>query len=144
MSDPNEIKIVEYTDVDSLSLNVPDDVTNISINYENNIDSIDVEYVNEITNIVLALGAEAQSVFTVNNLTGYVTLTASATLPSVSASLGQYIYTVNHSLNYPQPIVALYNTSNEVVLANVELVNSNSVKIKSVVDLSGYKVVMQR
>ena len=144
MSDPNEIKIVEYTDVDSLSLNLPVDISNISINYENAIDSIDVEYVNEITDIVLALGADVQSVFSVNNLTGNVVLTASATLPSISASLGLYSYTVNHNLEYVNPIISVYDTSNKIVIADIESINSNSVKIKAVVDLNGYKVVIQR
>lgn len=144
MSDPNEIKIVEYTDVDSLSLNLPIDVNNISINYENTIDSIDVEYVNEITDIVLALGSGVQTVFSVNNLTGDINLTASALLPSISASAGIYTYTVNHNLGYLLPLVGVYNINNELVFSDIEALNTNSVKIKSVIDLNGYKVVIQR
>lgn len=144
MSDPNEIKITEYNDIDAISLNVPTDIENISINYENVINDINIEYVNEITDIVLSLGADTQSVFAVNNLTGYINLTASATLPSISASLGEYNYFINHNLNYLHPITSIYNLNNQLVIADVECINGNSVKIKSMIDLDGYKVVIQR
>lgn len=120
------------------------EIDNINIEYSNSIDSIDVQYTNEIETIVLSLGADAQSVFSINGLTGNITLTASATLPSISASVGIYSYTINHNLNYSTPIVSLYNTSNSLVISDVELLNANNVKIKSVIDLSGYKVVIQR
>jgi hypothetical protein len=120
------------------------DIDNITINYSNSIDAIDVEYTNEIDTIVLSLGADAQSVFSVNGLTGNITLTASATLPSVSASLGIYSYTINHNLQYDTPIISLYNLNNSLVISDLEVLNANSVKIKSVIDLNGYKVVVQR
>lgn len=120
------------------------DIDNITINYSNSIDAIDVEYTNEIDTIILSLGADAQSVFSVNGLTGNITLTASATLPSVSASLGIYSYTINHNLQYSTPIISLYNLNNSLVISDLEVLNANSVKIKSVIDLNGYKVVVQR
>ena len=120
------------------------DIDNITINYSNSIDAIDIEYTNEIDTIVLSLGADAQSVFSVNGLTGNVVLTASATLPSVSASLGIYSYTINHNLQHSTPIISLYNLNNNLVISDLELLNANSVKIKSVIDLNGYKVVVQR
>ena len=120
------------------------EIDNIIINYDNSIDAIDVEYTNEIDTIVLSLGADAQSVFSINGLTGNITLTASATLPSVSASLGIYSYTINHNLEHSTPIIFLYNLNNSVVISDLEVLNANSVKIKSVIDLNGYKVVIQR
>ena len=120
------------------------DIDNITINYSNSIDAIDVEYTNEIDTIILSLGADAQSVFSVNGLTGNITLTASATLPSVSASLGIYSYTINHNLQYSTPIISLYNLNNILVISDLEVLNANSVKIKSVIDLNGYKVVVQK
>jgi len=120
------------------------DIDNITINYSNSIDAIDIEYTNEIDTIVLSLGADAQSVFSVNGLTGNVVLTASATLPSVSASLGIYSYTINHNLQQSTPIISLYNLNNNLVISDLEVLNANSVKIKSVIDLNGYKVVVQK
>lgn len=120
------------------------EIDNIVINYDNTIDSIDIEYTNEIDTIVLSLGADAQSVFSVNGLTGNITLTASATLPSVSASLGIYSYTINHNLQYNTPIISLYNLNNSLVISDLEVLNANNVKIKSAIDLNGYKVVVQR
>jgi hypothetical protein len=120
------------------------DIDNITINYINSIDAIDVEYTNEIDTIVLSLGADAQSVFSVNGLTGNITLTAIATLPSVSASLGIYSYTINHNLQNSMPIISLYNLNNSLVISDLEVLNANSVKIKSVIDLNGYKVVVQK
>lgn len=120
------------------------EIDNIVINYDNTIDAIDIEYTNEIDTIVLSLGADAQSVFSVNGLTGNITLTASATLPSVSASLGIYSYTINHNLEHSTPITSLYNLNNNLVISDLEVLNANSVKIKSVIDLNGYKVVVQK
>ncbi len=144
MSDPNEIKITQYNDVDSISLNIPEVINDITISYENSINDIEIQYVNEITDIVLALGSDAQSVYSVNNLTGYITLTASALLPSISSSIGEYNYFINHNLDYLYPIVSVYNTNNELVISNIQSVNSNSVRINSVIDLNDYKVVIQR
>lgn len=120
------------------------DIDNIIIEYDNAIQSIGVEYVNEIDNITITLGADVQSVYSVNNLTGNVTLTYDTTLSNVSASVGVYSYTINHNLNYSTPIVAVYNNNNEMVMADIQVLNSNSVKIKSVINLIGYKVVIQR
>lgn len=120
------------------------EIDNIVINYDNTIDAIDIEYTNEIDTIVLSLGADAQSVFSVNGLTGNITLTASATLPSVSASLGIYSYTINHNLENSTPIISLYNLNNSLVISDLEVLNANNVKIKSVIDLNGYKVVVQK
>lgn len=144
MPDPNEIVITEYNDIDSISLNIPDNITNIAINYENNINDINVEYINEIENIILTLGQDSQTIFSVNNLFGDVNLTTFEVISSVSASSGIYSYTINHNLDYSPPIIAIYDINNESVFADVKVLNSNSVKINSVVDLNGYKVVIQR
>lgn len=120
------------------------EIDNIIIEYNNVIQSIGIEYTNDINNIILSLGADVQSVYSVNNLTGHITLSASTTLPSVSASLGIYSYSFNHNLNYLFPVVSLYDTNNKIVMADVESVNSNSVTIKSVINLYEYKVVAQR
>lgn len=120
------------------------EVDNIVIEYDNQITDIDIEYVNQITDIVITTGADVQSVFSVNTLTGAVNLTASEELGSVSPTDGIYTYSYTHNLDYLYPIVSIYNTSNQQVFTDIEISDSNSVTIKSVIDLSGYRVVVQR
>jgi hypothetical protein len=40
--------------------------------------------------------------------------------------------------------VFLYNPGNQLVFSDVEIIDSNNVTIKAAIDLSGYKVVVQR
>lgn len=120
------------------------DVDNIVINYDNQVTDISVDYVNEITNIQLDIGNSVQSVYSVNNLTGTINLTYSQTLGASTASGGVYLNSINHNLDYSLPIVSLYNQDNQLVSSNVSITDSNNVTIKSAVDLSGYKVVVQR
>jgi hypothetical protein len=108
------------------------------------VDNIVIEYINEIDNIVVSVGADVQSVFSVNTLTGNVNLTSYGTLSSGTASGGIYTHTFTHSLNYDNPIVFLYNTYNQLVFSDVEIIDANNVTIKAAIDLSGYKVVVQR
>lgn len=143
MPDPNEIKIVEYNDVDSLSLSIPDDVTNISIGYDQIVDNIEVEYVNDITDIVVSVGEGIQSVYSVNSFLGAVTLTYSEILSSISASLGIYSYTINHNLSSNSAIASVYNGSNDKVIVDYSILGYNSIKINSLKNLNGYKVVVQ-
>lgn len=144
MSDVESIEITEYNSIDSISLNIPDDVSAIQLSYSPEITDIAIDYVNEITNIRLDIGEAVQSVYSVNNLTGTINLTYSQTLGASTASAGVYSNNVNHNLDYSLPIVSLYNQDNQLVFANVSITDSNNVTIKSAIDLSGYKVVVQR
>jgi cytochrome c oxidase assembly protein Cox11 len=120
------------------------EVDNIIIEYDNQITDIDIQYINEIDNIIVSVGDAAQSVFSVNSLTGNVNLTSYGTLSSGTSSAGIYFHTFTHSLNYENPIVFLYNPGNQLVFSDVEIIDSNNVTIKAAIDLSGYKVVVQR
>jgi hypothetical protein len=120
------------------------EIDNIVIEYDNEITNIDIEYITDITDIVLSVGADVQSVFSINGLTGNVILTYSETLGSGTVSQGVYSYNVSHSLNASDVIVSLYNTSNRLVFSEIEIVDNNNVTIKSLIDLSGYKVVVQK
>lgn len=120
------------------------EVDNIVIEYDNQITDIEIEYINEVTDLVLTIGADAQSVFTVNSLTGNVNLTSLGTLSAGTNVGGVYSHNYNHSLDYNYPVVSVYNSSNQLVISDVEIVDSNNVTIKSAIDLSGYKVVVQR
>lgn len=120
-------------------------VDNIIINYENEITNISLSsYQDEITNIVLSVGDNFQSIFSVNGLNGVVRLTSSDQLPSVSASNGVYSYQYTHDLNYAYPIVSVYNTSGQQIIPDVSILNDNNVIIRSLIDISGYRVVVQR
>lgn len=144
MSDVDSIEIIKYNALDSLSLNVQEDISNISIDYQSNVNSIAVAYDNEIENITLSLGSDIQSVYSVNTLVGNVNLTYTDTLLSGTASGGIYSHNVTHNLNYSSPIVAVYDTYNRLVIADISIMDTNSVTIKAAINLLGYKVVVQR
>lgn len=120
------------------------EIDNINIEYDNQIDSIDIEYVNEVQSIFLTLGEDVQSVFSVNNLTGNISLTYSEILGPVSPTSGVFSYQINHNLNYLNPIVSVYNSIGRMFIVDVGIFDNNSVIISSLVDLSNYRVVVQR
>lgn len=144
MSDVDAIEIVEHTALDSLLLNVPDDINAIEISYTTEITDISIDYVNEITNIEINVGESVQTVYEVNGLVGTVNLTYTEVLSSSTLTDGVYTNTVTHNLDYSYPIVQIYNDSGQMVISDVSIVDSNSVTIKAAINLSGYRVVVQR
>lgn len=144
MSDVDSIEITKYNSIDSISLGLPNEVTDISVSYGNQLTDISIEYENQITDIVLAIGGNVQSVYSVNGLVGTVALTATSQITSMSASGGIYSFNFAHNLGYAYPIVSIYSASNSLVFADVVIVDSNNVTIKSALNISGYRVVVQR
>lgn len=127
----------------------------VTVNVQTGVQAITVEYSNAPTNITIQETSrqveliELESgfnnlVYSVNDLQGAVALTYSASLGSVSPVSGVYTYTASHNLNYAYPIASVYNTSSQLVYPEIELVNSNVIRIKSLVDLNSYRVVVQR
>lgn len=127
----------------------------VTVTVSNSVDTIAVEYSNspsvitiqETTRDIEVIELESgfnNLVYSVNDLQGVVALTYSASLGSVTPVSGVYTYTASHNLNYAYPITSVYNTSSELVFPEIELVNSNVVLIKSLVDLNSYRVVVQR
>lgn len=120
------------------------EIDNIQVEYINQVDNVLLEYDTTITNIELAVGGFSQNVVSVNGLFGNVRLTASATLGPVTPSAGIYSYPVTHDLRYTQVLTSLYDTNNNLVFGEVRILDSASVTINSLVDLTDYKVVIQR
>lgn len=131
------------------------DITNIQIEYANTIESISIDEVDPAISTILIEEAapeitlievekDAQAIYAVNGLIGDVILTASATLTSVSASGGIYSYTFIHNLDYALPTIYVYDDQNRVVHPDITVTDSDSVIIKSAIDISGYKVVAHR
>lgn len=131
------------------------DITNIQIEYTNTIESISIDEVDPAISTILIEEAapeitlievekDAQAIYAVNGLIGDVILTASATLTSVSASGGIYSYTLVHNLDYALPTIYVYDSQNRVVYPDTTIIDSDSVIIKSAIDISGYKVVAHR
>lgn len=120
-----------------------DPVTNISIDEINSqVDHIVIEEVTPgITNIDVF--EDVSLIFSVNGYTGNVILTYSETLPELSASVGVFTYQVNHNLNSLNTIVSVYDTDNKQVYADVGIINSNLINVNSLINLTGYKVVVQ-
>lgn len=120
------------------------EIDNIQVQYINQVDNVLLEYDTTITNIELAIGGFSQNVVSVNGLFGNVRLTASATLDSTSPSAGIYSYRVTHDLGYNHVLTSLYDTNDNLVFGEVKVLDSASVTIKSLIDLTNYKVVIQR
>lgn len=120
------------------------EIDNINIEYSNLIDQVNLEYDTSITNIELAIAGFSQNVVSVNGMFGNVNLTESATLGSVSPSAGIYQYIVDHNIGYDYVLTSIYDQNNNLVQADVKILDSASVTINSVIDLTDYKVVIQR
>ena len=120
------------------------EIDNIQVEYINQVDNVLLEYDTTITNIELAIGGFSQNVVSVNGLFGNVRLTASATLESTSPSAGIYSYLVTHDLGYNYVLTSLYDTNSNLVFGEVKILDSASVTINSLIDLTDYKVVIQR
>ncbi len=120
------------------------EIDNIQVEYINQVDNVLLQYDTTITNIELAIGGFSQNVVSVNGLFGNVRLTASATLDSISPSAGIYSYRITHDLGNSHVLTSLYNPSNNLVFGEVKILDSASVTINSLIDLTNYKVVIQR
>ena len=116
----------------------------IALEYINSVDSIDIDYSEPITNIVITIGQNVQTVYSVNGLYGDINLTASATLTLTSSSAGYYNHRFTHNLNYQNVIVSIFNPSNQLVIADIFNEDPNYVNIRAAIDLTGYKAVAQR
>lgn len=131
------------SDIIDIEIEYVDPITNISIDEINSqVDHIIIEEVSSpITNIDVY--EDVSLIFSVNGYTGNVILTYSQVLSSVSASSGVYNYPVSHDLNSLNAMVSIYDTENKQVYANVDIISSNLINVDSLIDLSGYKVVVQ-
>ena len=116
----------------------------VLLEYINSVDSINVDYSQPITNIEITVGQNVQTVYSVNNLYGDINLTASAELTLTSSSAGYYNHIFTHNLNYQNVIVSVFNTNNQLVIADIFNESPNYVNIRAAIDLTGYKAVAQR
>ena len=127
----------------------------VTVTVSNSVDTIAVQYSNspsvitiqETTRDIEVIELESgfnNLVYSVNDLQGVVSLTYSASLGTVTPDTGVYTYTASHNLSYSYPMVMVYNTNNELVLPQIDIINSNVVRIKSLIDLNSYRVVVQR
>lgn len=130
-------------DIVDIEIEYIDPVTNISIDEINaDIDHILIEEVTPgITNIDVF--KDVSLIFSVNGYTGNVILSYSEVLSSIASSSGVYSYSISHDLNSLNPIVSLYDTSSQQVYANIGIINSNLINVDSLLNLNGYKVVVQ-
>jgi hypothetical protein len=116
----------------------------ITLEYINSIESIEVDYSGQITNIELSIGQNVQTVYSVNNLYGDVNLSASIVLSDYIIDNGYNVYPFEHNLGSEYPIVVVYDPYGNQVMAETVSIDSNSVRINSLIDLTGYKAVAQR
>ena len=142
-------------DVDTINIEVLDGVSEITVvTLDSSVSSINVDVLTDIDTVtvfeanpsidVIEIEKNYHPVLEVDGEVGIITLSYTTTLSSVSASSGVYTYTVTHSLDKQLVSVMLYNSDNDMYLTDIKLVDANSLQIKSLTDISGYKVVVQR
>jgi hypothetical protein len=125
----------------------------VTVQVLNTIDNINIQYDNSVTQItltevipsisVIEVGTTFAPLLSVNGYVGDPFFTASTTLGTVTPTNGVYSYNFSHNLHYANPLVMLYNSSNEVVNAQISASGSETVIVKALQDLNGYKVVVQ-
>lgn len=116
----------------------------VVLEYINSIDLIEVDYSTPITNIEITIGQNVQTVYSVNGLYGDIALSASAELSLTTTSAGYYDHIFNHSLNYKNVQISVFDTSDLLVFADVITESPTYAIIRSPMDLTGYKAVAQR
>lgn len=119
------------------------EIDNITVSITDSVDNIDINYVTQVDNITLNLGTGA-FVDSVNGLIGNVNLTSASTLVLTYTASGTYNHVFYHNLNYQNPIINIFNLNNELVFSDISFDSSTHATIKSLQDLTGYKVVAQR
>jgi len=131
VSDP-QIDVEVFTGIDQISVDMSDPVTQIELS--------DIS-----TNIqVVEISTSFSAVESVNQLSGDITLTYVEVLTYVSPSGGIYTYTINHNLNYETPIVMVYNTDNESVIVDHDVIDTNTIEVRSLSNMNNFRVVVQR
>lgn len=122
------------------------EIDNISINYINTVDNIEFTYVTPLDNIVINMETDLFKpiVSFINELTGEVTLTASAILSLTSSGSGYYNYTFEHNLGYDNLSISIFDINQNLIFADINAENSEYAIIKSIQDITGYKVVGQK
>lgn len=130
--------------ITNITVDFINQIDNIDISFENSIDNISVSYSPEITNIQYDAGYLAQNVYSVNGDLGVVTLTYTETLGAVSSSAGYYQYSVNHQLGSNNIVSSVYDDENQVIIPDVIIIDENNVLFKSILDMNGYRVVIQK
>ena len=141
--------------IDTINVEILDDISEITVlTLDSTVTSINIDVVNDIDTVTvfeanpaittIEIEKNYHPVLEVDGLVGIITLSYRETLPTVTASSGIYSYTVNHDLDEELVSVMLYNSSNELVIPEFTIVDSNNVQIESLINISNYKVVVQR
>jgi|LakMenEpi03Aug12_release.lakeMendotaPanAssembly.Ray.scaffolds.fasta_scaffold624650_2 hypothetical protein len=164
MSDP-QIDVEVLTGVDQISIDYTSPIDNVDISTELNLSSLVVDIDNSVDQIyvtlndevsqievedsssniqVIEIGTVFSAVGSVNGLSGDVVLTYVQSLTYVSPVGGVYTYTINHNLGYESPIIMVYNTDNESVMVDQDIIDNNTVEIRSLSNMNNFKVVVQR
>ena len=126
-----------------ITVQLIDPIQQISVDVLNTVQEVVIDRVSDEIRTI-DLGAGFQNLVTsVNSRVGAVVLSYSTTLSSASPVSGVYSYTINHNLNSSNILAMVYNDSNQLVMTEISIINSNSISISSLVDLSNYKVVVQ-
>lgn len=127
-----------------VTVNVSSGVQAITVDFNTTPTNITIQEISRDIEIIEVESSFSNLVYSVNDLQGVISLTHSASLGSATPVSGLYTYTASHNLNYQYPLVMVYNNNGQLVAPEIELVDSNVIRIKSLVDLNSYRVVVQR
>lgn len=131
------------SEIDNITVSVEDSIDNISVSVTDEIESLNIDVITSIDNINLSLGTFA-FVDSVNGLIGNINLTSASILNLTSTASGIYNHVFYHNLNYQNPIINIFNLNNELIFSDISFDSVSHATIKSLQDLTGYKVVAQR
>jgi len=127
-----------------VTVNVATGVQAVTVDFSDTPTNITIEETTRQLELIELESGFNNLVYSVNDLQNAVVLTYTSSIGTVSPVSGVYTYTINHNLGYSYPMVIVYNDSNQLIEPEIVLVNSNSIQIKSLIDLNNYRVVVQR
>ena len=141
--------------LDTINIEILDDISSITVvSLDSTVSSINIDVLTDIDTVtvfeanpaitVVEVEKNFQPVLSVDGLVGIIVLSYRETLPTVTASGGVYSYTVNHDLDEELVSVMLYNSSDQLIIPEYTTIDSNNIKIDSLINISKYKVVVQR
>jgi hypothetical protein len=129
--------------VNNITVTAVDDIDQISVNYDSAIDNITVTEVIPQIQVIQVDAGDQNLVYSVNDRIGSVKLTYTQTLTYVSPSSGVYTYQIPHNLGNETPVAMVYNNENDIVVTEIEVVDTNTINVVSMSNLNGFRVVVQ-
>jgi hypothetical protein len=144
VSEIDEIVISPTVNLDSVDVNTVSEETSVSIDVSENVDTVVIEQAAESLQVELAVVDNVTGVLSVNGKTGNVVIDYPDINPDPVNHV-KYVHTqssansqwnITHNLGF-FPNVTILDNANRIIEADVQYLNTNSVRIVMNVALSG-------